>query len=228
LGYYDIEKVSDRQIDFKFNSKDINSVYTADSSLITTKELTDRITFKIDFTNKTKGISQRKIYYKASENSYYIPSDKYSAWIIDSDSRTWFDLNLNTKEKLSTKVFYLGSGLWEITLYTDKNIFEFETIGKLNCVKDSFTIHSVVNTAINILNFEFTQINTWIYFIFIIFYIALLFMAFTFKNFMIGSFAFIIGILLAFMSLGISVILTIAFFFINIILFITFGKFTNS
>jgi hypothetical protein len=227
LGYYQIDKISDKKIDFKFNSKDINSVYTSENSLITTKEEKSKIGFNIKFSEKANN-SQRKIYYQASENSYYIESDKYTAWIVDSKSKTWFDLNTKDKKKIDTKVFYIGKGLWEITLYSSLDYFEFETIGKLNCDTKSMVLTSVIDTSVNILNFEFTQTNIWIYFIFIFFYVALLFMAFTFKNFMLGSFAFIVGILLAFMSLGISVILTIAFFFINIILFITFGKFTSS
>jgi hypothetical protein len=227
LGYYEIEKVSDKKIDFKFNSKEVNSVYTEENSLIETKELTDKITFKVSFKEKANN-SIRKIYYKTSEKSYYIESDKYKAWIIDSTSRTWFDLNENSKEKTNIKVFYKGYGLWEITLYTDKNNFEFESIGKLNCVKESMSLYAIEDTSVNLMNFEFTQINTWIYFIFIFFYVAMLFMAFTFKNFLIGSFAFIIGIILAFMSLSISVILTIAFFFINILLFMAFGKFSSN
>jgi hypothetical protein len=228
LTNYEIEQKSSNIVDFKFDSKNLNKLYTTENADIKTSVSSDRINFNVSFINVSKTGSY-KIYYKTSDKSYYVPSDKYKAWIIDVTSRTWFDMNELGKNIRDIKVFYNGSGLYEITLYSDKSKdFAFQSIGKINCESHSFSISGVEDTSIDILNFSFTQKNVWIYFIFIFFYVSLLFMAFSFKNFMIGYFAFIIGILLAFMSLGVSVILTIAFFFINIIFFITFGKYSNS
>lgn len=222
LGYYDIEKVSHKEIKFKFNSKNENVLYTQNDSIITYKAKKNKITFDINFKDKT---DKKILYYKASENSYYIQSDKYAAWIVDLNSRTWFDLNDMNLKGSDIKVFEKEKGLYEITIYSDNQNFSFSSIGKINCVSEIMNIASYISGNIDILNFDLSNpMNMFLLIALIFIYIAMLFMAFNFNNFILGSFAFFTGILLAIMFYSVHIILTFVFFLLNTTLFLFMGK----
>jgi len=97
-----------------------------------TKEI-DRIQFTYDWKELDSKLPTLKTFqYTTSSNSYYNPSDKYKGWIVDFDSKTWFDANLKNDPKASVIVNKLNQTTWRIDIWTIKNRLEFESIGQLN------------------------------------------------------------------------------------------------
>ena len=97
----------------------------------------DRVEFNVDLVSKIS--NYHTFYYQASESSYYFDSEKYSAWIVDASSDTWFDLNGIDGE---FTIIYRGNGLWQIDVFTADKLLSFKSIGELNVVTGSFTISS--------------------------------------------------------------------------------------
>lgn len=127
-------------LEFEQRNK-INKIKTDDDSDFSYKILRDRISFNITFKNKKE--TSYLIYYETSENSHYYPDPEYIGWIIDYDSRSWFDLN-SPDSDFSVIVKPWNKTVWRIEIIPDEirnakrtasDTFEFNSIGELNCIE---------------------------------------------------------------------------------------------
>lgn len=103
----------------------------------------DRIRFTFYF-SKSQGKKARSFIYHASESSIYLESEEYKGWIVDPVSLTWFDSNIGNDPDALVTVERVSFTDWKITVQSDKDVLEFESIGELNCLTDSQTIEAVV------------------------------------------------------------------------------------
>ena len=124
------------KIEFQINDnvhvlKSLSENLTFNYSVIDDRIIFDVIRYEKNI-NKNNEV---EFEYTVSSNSYYFPSNKYNAWIVDSKSKTWFDLNNNMNIK--TNVLRWNETTWKINLKFDENNknnkIKFESIGELNC-----------------------------------------------------------------------------------------------
>jgi hypothetical protein len=117
---------------------------------ITTIKRKDRLNFEFKNKNKNNGKKETYIFkYFASEKAVYIPDDTYHAWIVDSESETWFDANLKDDENAEIEVTPIDYGVWEIKIKSDKQILKFESIGELNCKTETQILTAIVDATNN-------------------------------------------------------------------------------
>ena len=102
----------------------------------------DRISWQMNFGNTPKGWKQYQFIYRPPAQSYYFPSDKYPAWIVDT-SETWFDLDCDVDDIFVQKI----NGEYRITMETDKDTLECSSIGELNCFDFTTTIELTVGVV---------------------------------------------------------------------------------
>lgn len=127
-----IEKSEEqKELKFKVNDKELKLRYMgSDKVKLRYEKKADRVSFEIEFPDKKKGVLQDHIfYYYISGNSHYFESSLYPAWIVDYDSRTWFDM---VGADVSS-VFEVSPGVWEITVSSRDTVIHAESIGELNC-----------------------------------------------------------------------------------------------
>ena len=94
---------------------------------------TDRISFTYDFGFSLDNVREYIFILETSQNSYYFQSTKYPAWIVDNDKKLWFDM----AGADSAKVYRINETAWEIRVSTRLNSITFDSIGELNCEKET-------------------------------------------------------------------------------------------
>ena len=127
-------------IDFVIDYTPKTRFYTADKNVLISHELKDdRVEFEVRWDDFTL-LPYRTVFYQASENSHHFKSDSYPAWIVDSDSGTWFDLS---GMPAKYEIIKHAKGLWEVRLYGIKQgvPVSFRSVGELNCVEGVFAIN---------------------------------------------------------------------------------------
>lgn len=113
------------------------------------KKVEDRIKINVKYPKDKLSIDKVYTYefvYYTSDKSHYLPSQIYKGWIVDSDSRTWFDTNLPDDPKSITTVEKIDYGVYAITVTTTLTELKFESIGQLNCVQDTQAI-SIIHVS---------------------------------------------------------------------------------
>ena len=128
------------QINEKVNKFKMISSERVNLDLIKKK---DRISFKYSLKDKRKGNKELKFIYETSTKAVLLEDERYINWIVDPDSKTWFDSNLVDDDSAIQTIEEIDVGVWEITINTEKDSVEFESIGELNCVGGSQLILSV-------------------------------------------------------------------------------------
>ena len=129
---------------FTFNQKNTLEINT-DSSL-SYEKMYDRVKFTFEMPKDlpanllTKYKYTYTFAYTTKGRGYYFESEKYRAWIVDSESETWFDLN-GVEGEITVK--QLDDSTFEIKVMTDQTKLEFQSIGELNCVEREFMIEAM-------------------------------------------------------------------------------------
>jgi len=124
----------DKEIKFKIGKNSHTLKGDGDVKSIDYLLLNDRVEFTVNLNRKVP--LYFRFEYSTSPNSYYIESDTYTSWIIDYDSRTWFDLNSDNKN-VTVDVSRYNETLWILDVYPNSDIesIKFKSIGELNCIE---------------------------------------------------------------------------------------------
>jgi hypothetical protein len=112
---------------------------SAEDFSLESQKLDDRIAFSVSSVGKEFAPSKIIFSYITSDAAYYFPSEKFSAWIVDGKSETWFDMNGNAYDWI---VSQRSPTEWIIESTTDilEEELSFSSIGALNCVDKTFYI----------------------------------------------------------------------------------------
>lgn len=121
------------KLKIKNNGKNVNLTITSQFESFTYQKEEDRIKFKIKHKDKT-GLLIYSLLYRTSKKSNYLKDDKYKGWIVDYESQTWFDANIENDKNAIVEVNQIDYDLYEITIYSYESELMFESIGELNCI----------------------------------------------------------------------------------------------
>ena len=155
------------------------------------------------------------------DNIIYRENSDYPAHFI-CNNKYWLDFS--AKELISYSVKRINSNTYDIIATMDaKETIIFSSLGGLNEINEvvEFEVIPAVtpsSTIITSWDFSTTQ-GVMMIFVLIFLYLALLMIAMSFKNFIFGSFAFFIGLLLAVMFMSLMAWLSIVFFLFNVLIF---------
>lgn len=192
-------------LSFSGSLKDINTVQEY-----------DRVKFSIEYETP-----QEYIILTLSDEFIPAKNSIYLGHFISKQKNVWLDLEGDYKIK------FLKTNQALITPTKPTTTFNFESIGVLNCINKTFIItpYVVVEPSTKITDYKLDSLeNIGLIFILVILYIALLTLAFVFKNFGLMSFAFFIGVIIGFMLSSMGMFLTLVIMLMNIVLFIVFVK----
>jgi hypothetical protein len=121
---------------------------TTISSVLVNKE-TDRYTFT--YTKNALNQQQNIEFLVVSSNYIDIigNTEKYSGWLVIPKLKKWIDFNTNEKEKLNYVITRVNSNTVNIRIEGLKgNIFTFNSIGSLNCIKKDYAYY-IYNYTVN-------------------------------------------------------------------------------
>lgn len=143
-GLVDVVQNASDEVSFRWRQRFAHTLRVAPSSaaatLNTTRE-TDRVTFTV--TPVDKSVTQTVVlYYTVSPRAEYVNSRAFPAWIIDPESKTWFDAVGAT----NVRVFRINPTTFEVRFNT-RGAVTLRSTGALNCVSGSFTTTAAASTA---------------------------------------------------------------------------------
>jgi len=155
-----------------------------------------------------------------------IKSKEYKDYIIIG--KYWIDFegdNVASVRIIDNGAYYIV----EQYLKEDSKSITTKSIGLINEIRKDFIINVqarvFVEPPMSLTNFDLeSQTNTIILFILVILWLGLQFMAYTFKNFGFASFGFFTGIIIGLLLFQLSILLTLVFILINVVLYIGFTK----
>jgi len=135
------------KIEFQVNDK-IHTLKSLDGGNITYSKEKDRILFSVAL-DKISPLGA-DFQYTTSDQAYYFPSSKYPGWIIDSKSRTWFDM-AQEYPGYTVKVVQWNYTTWNIKVIPPIEIeekepveLEFKSIGELNCISGTHNLTIII------------------------------------------------------------------------------------
>jgi hypothetical protein len=129
---------------FTFNQKNTLEINT--DAVLSYEKLYDRVKFSFEMPKDLPAnlLTEYKytytFTYTTTGKGFYFKSEKYQAWIVDSGSETWFDLN-GVEGDVTVK--QLSDYTFEIKVMTDQTSLAFESIGELNCAERIFVIEAM-------------------------------------------------------------------------------------
>jgi len=149
-------------------------------------------------------------------NIIYRENSDYIAHFICPDQRAWIDFQSDNVIRYEIDI---DDDSATINMWTKPNaIIIFESLGGLNEIEETvkFEVTPVSITGFinpNITNYNFsTTSNVILFLVFVFFYISLMALAITFKNVILWSFAFFIGLFLGIMLVSLSAWLALVMF----------------
>ena len=186
----------------------------------------DRYSFEPELETRPKTLS----YSLSCDNTlHHIHHSDYNAHFVCGEF--WIDFEIEGVPKKNYKVNMLQNNTASIYIHNVDKLESLKTnsIGIINTIQETVTfnvIDEVVEEEGVLSKFFEYELNSTasVLFVFmlVILYIGLLFLAFNFGNFGLGSMAFFVGMILGFMLYPVGIFITLLFFMLNIVIFIKY------
>lgn len=157
------------------------------------------------------------------------PNSRYTAHFVCPESHVWVDFQNSAVVKWNAKRKTPKS--YDVILETiPVETLEFSSIGKLNIISEQTTFEVIPTpiTKIGLFNFDLNNFNNlMLLLILVILYLGTAIISFAHKSFAFGSISFFTGLIIGFMFLNLSIIVSLAMWLLNTAIFMSIAHFQN-
>ena len=204
---------------YQFGKTNINIKSLSKVNKIDTDKLADRYTFDFEYADK---LDIKIFELSSNQQIVYRPDSDYKGHFVLPKSKLWIDF-----EQKGDVIVSQEEDRYIIEIANSDNKILFNSIGTLNCEYKQTYFHILLEgepTGINLGAFDLSNINNVILLFLIGFlWVAVITLAFFFKNFGFASLGFFLGLILGFMFSGIHIFLTLLFWLLNVVMFIRYA-----
>jgi len=223
LGDKELTFTFDKMIEREVIQDNVTIKYVGDYDLseINAVKVDDRYNFNYQFhLDADKFAKDVKHSFRIKCNDIvFRPNSKYKAHFVCYDSMTWIDFENDDIIYWNAK--RLSDDEYEINLIMNPvEYVEFKSIGGLNSVNQVAIINSVPavdDTILDLLNFDIDSLTSVMFmFVLVVLFLGCYFIGIAFNNFVFSSIGFFVGLILGFMFMNFSLILSLCFWFLNV------------